>query len=794
MTSLNLNFFLLYLQLTEFRTFTMLTAILSGFLFSIFLVFAGKYMKGKLAVLSALVPLGLFIYFTSFIERVSGGEVIIRNYEWVPSFGLNLNFTLDGLSLLFSLLITGIGFLVFAYTAEYLKGHKYLDRFYGYLGMFMGAMLGLVLSDNLLSLFVFWELTSISSFFLIGFNNTSKASRKSAILALAITGSGGFLFLAGSLLLGSVAGTYSITEMIAQSEAIIGSSFYVWIVILLFGAAFTKSAQFPFHFWLPGAMKAPTPVSTYLHSATMVKAGIYLLLRFTPVLGGEEIWNNTLIIIGGITMFYSAVHTLFRTDLKGVLAYSTISVLGILVFLIGLGTQYALTAAAVYIVVHALYKATLFLITGIIDHETGTRDVTVLSGLRKVMLPVAIAGFLAAISSAGMPPTVGFVGKDLVYESTLHMGDWSVVLTILAIATNILVLYAGFVAGIKPFTGKLPEAQSKVHMPGFLMWLPPMVLAVLGIIIGIYPAFIDGPIIKSVVNAVGMAGEQVHLKLWHGFNLVLLLSAITLAVGIILYFVWKPSKKREESIAKFDIVAPKNLILKFGSGVWHFSNIWTRIFQNGFLRNYVSTIVLFLVALVGYSLFSGDQKFPIDLSSFSRMTYYEMIIMGIMFMSVLFVVGSRSRLTAVVAMGVVGYAICLMFVIYSAPDLAMTQFSIDTLTVILFVLVLSSLPKYLSISDYKMRMIDGTLSIAFGVLITLISLEVLNEPVNKEVSNFYAENAYVLAKGKNVVNVILVDFRGVDTLIEISVLTVAALGVFSLLKLRLKRDDRELKD
>lgn len=772
----------------------MLTAILSGFLFSLFLVFAGKFFKGKLAVLSALVPLGLFIYFASFIKRISQGEVITRHYEWVPSFGVNLNFTLDGLSLLFSLLITGIGFLVFAYTAEYLKGHKYLDRFYGYLGMFMGAMLGLVLSDNLLSMFVFWELTSISSFFLIGFNNTSKASRKSAILALAITGSGGFLFLAGSLLLGSVAGTYSITEMLTQSDVIIGSSFYVWIVILLFGAAFTKSAQFPFHFWLPGAMKAPTPVSTYLHSATMVKAGIYLLLRFTPILGGEEIWNTTLILVGGVTMFYSAVHTLFRTDLKGVLAYSTISVLGILVFLIGMGTQYALTAAAVYIVVHALYKATLFLITGIIDHETGTRDVTVLSGLRKVMLPVAIAGFLAAISSAGMPPTIGFVGKDLVYESTLHMKSWSVVLTVVAIGTNILVLYAGFVAGIKPFTGKLPEAQSKVHMPGFLMWLPPMILAILGILFGIYPAFIDGPIVKGVVSAVGMAGEEVHLKLWHGFNLVLLLSALTLALGIILYFVWKPSKKREAFIAKFDSIAPITLIHKFGSGVWHFSNIWTRIFQNGFLRNYVSTIVLFLVGLVGYSLFNGDQKFFIDFSSFSRMTYYELIIMGIMFLSVLFVVGARSRLTAVVAMGVVGYAICLMFVIYSAPDLAMTQFSIDTLTVILFVLVLSSLPKYLSISDYKMRMIDGTLSIALGLVVTLISLQVLNEPVNKEVSNFYAENAYVLAKGKNVVNVILVDFRGIDTLIEISVLTVAALGVFSLLKLRLKRDDRELKD
>lgn len=773
----------------------MLTAILSGFIFSIFLVFAGKFFKGKLAVLSALVPLGLFVYFISFIGRVSEGEVIRQSIEWVPSLGLNLNFTLDGLSLLFSLLITGIGTLVFWYTSAYLKGHEYLDRFYGYLGMFMGAMLGLVLSDNLLSMFIFWELTSISSFFLIGFNNTSAASRKSAILALAITGSGGFLLLAGALLLGSVAGTYSISEMVGLSEQIAQNDLYLWIVILLFGAAFTKSAQFPFHFWLPGAMKAPTPVSTYLHSATMVKAGIYLLLRFTPVLGGQEVWNTTLITVGGITMLYAAIHSLFRIDLKGILAYSTISVLGLLVFLIGLGTQYALTAAGVYILVHALYKATLFLITGIIDHETGTRNITLLAGLRKVMMPVAVTGFLAAISSAGMPPTIGFVGKDLVYESTLHMGDWSTFLTIIAICTNVLLLWAGFMVGIKPFMGKLPQNfHQGVHMPYLAMWVPPLILAVLGIIIGILPAIIDGPLIKPVVDAVGLDGSEVHLKLWHGFNFVLALSALTLAVGIGLYFFVKPSERKEATIGKLEFISPKSLILHFGSGFTVFSNWWTRIFQNGFLRNYVSTIILFLVVLVGYSLFTGDRSFPLDMSSFSEMTYYEMIIMGIMFLAILFVVGARSRLTAVVAMGVVGYAICLMFVIYSAPDLAMTQFSIDTLTVILFVLVLSSLPKYLSISDYRMKAIDGVLSISFGVLISLIALEVLGEPVDKEVSDFYANNSYVLAKGKNVVNVILVDFRGADTLIEISVLTVAALGVFSLLKLRLKRDDRELKD
>ncbi len=471
----------------------MLSAILLGFVFSLFLVLTGKFFKGKFSILAAGVPLALFLYFTQFIGQISNGEVISEFHSWIPAFGVNLGFTLDGLSLLFSLMITGIGFLVFVYTSAYLKNHKYLDRFYGYLSMFMAAMLGLVLSDNLISLFVFWELTSITSFFLIGFNNTNPESRKSALIALAITGIGGLSLLVGALFLGSITGTYSIAEMLTMNPEIASNPYYILIVLLVFGAAFTKSAQFPFHFWLPGAMKAPTPVSTYLHSATMVKAGIYLLMRMTPVLGDHEFWNTSLIIVGAITMVYSAIHTLFRTDLKGILAYSTISALGILVFLIGQGTSEALTAAAVFIIVHALYKATLFLVTGIIDHQAGTRNTTILRGLRKVLFPVAIAGFLAALSSAGIPPTIGFIGKELTYESTFHFENMAILLMGLIVITKILLLYAGFVAGIKPFTGALPERFQNTKMPSFLMWLPPLLLALACVVFGIFPGLIEGP-------------------------------------------------------------------------------------------------------------------------------------------------------------------------------------------------------------------------------------------------------------------------------------------------------------
>ncbi len=770
----------------------MLTAIVLGFIFSVFLIFGGKFIKGKFSLVSSLIPLSLFVYFSRFIGQVSQGEVIERTYQWIPSFGVNLTFRLDGLSLLFSLMITGIGFLVFMYTSAYLRNHKYLDRFYGYLSVFMAAMLGLVLSDNMISLFVFWELTSISSFFLIGFNNTSSASRKSALTALGITGLGGLFLLPGSLVLGYMTGTYEISEMLAQKDLITGHALYPVAVIFIFVAAFTKSAQFPFHFWLPGAMKAPTPVSTYLHSATMVKAGIYLLLRLTPVLGEENLWNTSLIIIGAITMLYSAVHTIFRRDLKGILAYSTIAALGILVFLIGLGTKEALLAAGVFIIVHALYKATLFLMTGAIDLYTGTRDVTQLSGLRKIMLPVAIAGILAALSNAGIPSSVGFIGKDLIYEGTLNFKHNAALLTALALLTNVFISYAGYVAGVKPFIGKLPERFEDVKRPGFLIWFPPVLLAALGLLFGLMPFLLEQALVKPIVTVLNHNAGDIHLKIWHGFSTILALSAITIVSGLSLYFILKPSEKLEDFIEKFEFISPKSITENFVDWFSKFSSLWTNTFQNGYLRNYIAVIIMFLVGIVSYSLLRNT-TYQIDYNALSRLTIYEVIVVVILLGAIFYTVFTKSRLAAVAASGVIGYAICLLFVFYSAPDLAMTQFAIDTLTVILFVLVLYRLPKYLRLSDYKMRVRDGIISIMFGGLISILALEVLAQPANKDIANYYAKNAYLEAHGKNVVNVILVDFRGTDTMIEISVLTIAAIGVFGLLKLRLKSTERKQK-
>ena len=427
---------------------------------------------------------------------------------------------------------------------------------------------------------------------------------------------------------------------------------------------------------------------------------------------------------------------------------------------------------------------------GILDHETGTRDVTVLRGLRKVMLPVAVAGILAALSSAGVPLTFGFIGKDLIYDATLHALPYSYLLTGIAVLTNILVLYAGFQAGIRPFAGALPEQLRTVHLPDWRLWTPPLLLAALGLLYGIWPALADAPLTQPVVRALG-APAQPALKIWHGFNLVLLLSGITLVGGALLYFLRQPSGRFELALARFEALSPETLVKRSGRGFAAFSAWYTNKLHNGNLRSYVHIIIIFITGLLAYKLITGVHLYFDMRTNVAPITVYDLTVFGIILVAIWKTVSTSSRITAVASMSVVGYCICILFVIYSAPDLAMTQFTIDTLTVVLFVLVLFRLPRFLRINDRRVIVRDSIISGLFGILIAIIALEVMNEPTNKETSRFYAENAYLAAKGKNVVNVMLVDFRGFDTLVEITVLIIAALGVYSLLKLRISSTEKE---
>jgi multicomponent Na+:H+ antiporter subunit A len=760
----------------------MLIALLIPFLLAAFLALPLGKFRDQAIRFSAVVPFSLLLYFSWIFNQSSN---VIQQNPWMELIPISLDLHLDGLSYLFVLLITGIGTGIFVYAGAYMHGHPYRQRLMAFLSIFMGAMLGVVLADNLLTLFVFWELTSISSFFLIGFNNESEASRKSALTALAVTGGGGLIMFVGLLALGFYGGSYNISVLFQQADVLRQMPYLeVWLSLLLFGA-FTKSAQFPFHFWLPGAMKAPTPVSAYLHSATMVKAGIYLIARMTPIFNGVDFWNQALMIFGGITMLYAAFQAIWKSDMKAILAYSTVSALGVCVFLLGLGSHEALIAVGLFILVHGLYKAALFLVTGIVDHKTGTRDIRVLSGLRKHMPWVAGAGILAAAVNGGIPPTLGFLAKDLIYESGLAFG-WAFVA--LAFSTNVLLFAAGFLVGMKPFLGKLPSGDLEVKKPGPGLWLAPVVFSLLGLVLGIFPEQLVGntlvsPIFSSLTNGQGFEGFPEH------HNMILILSGGTILFGAALFLLLKKFPGKDAFIQKFASISPGHIFGLLGNGFQWFAQFWTQTFQNGKLRRYLMTVLLFSISLLGFEMITAT-RFEINSSLISQITFYEGIVIAILITSVLITVFSQSRLASVAALGVMGLAICIVFVFYSAPDLAMTQFTIDTLTVILFVLVLYKLPKFIPLRFSAHHIGDAFVALSFGMLISIMALEVLNKVPNRDISSFYANNSYVLAKGKNIVNVILVDFRGADTMVEIAVLSIAAIGVFSLLKLRLPKRER----
>ena len=760
----------------------MLTVIIIGFLAAIVSPFVHKLFPKLSGAILCLVPLSIFAYLCTMISPVSNGETLLLKYTWFPSLNVNLNFIVDGLSLIFALIISGIGAIIVFYASGYLAGHKKLARFYAYLLFFMTSMLGVVLSDNIFALFIFWELTSISSYLLIGFNHETERSRYAALQALLITAGGGLAMLAGLILMGYIGGSYSIMELINQSSVITGHYLYVPIIILILLGAFTKSAQFPFHFWLPNAMEAPTPVSAYLHSATMVKAGVFLIARLNPALSGPEIWHIILISFGAVTMLMGAAMAIGQNDLKRILAYTTVSALGIMVFLIGMGGKYAITAAITFLAVHALYKGGLFLVAGAIDHETGTRDVRYLSGLRKYLPFITIAAVLAALSYSGIPPFFGFIAKELIYEAAANYHINPVLLTSIAVLTNMFLVATAIMVGIKPFFGKYTETPKHPHKAPVTLWSGPIILGTLGLIFGVFPFLMSNNLIGPGAFAISLE-EGAKLSLWHGFNFILLLSLITLLGGIGLYFLSYVVKKYQnifDNIAKAGPEAIYNILFKWFILV---ATKQTRFFQSGNLRNYFYYILsvfigLIVITIIKYQVFDW---ISIDMSD---VYFYEFLIVIIMLLAVFSAIISKTVLGAVAALGIVGFGVALLFAFLSAPDLALTQFSIETLTVILLVLVAYKVPKIEKLSSKKIRIKDAIISISSGLVVTVLMLIVLNNPAETRISDYFLENSYVLAHGKNIVNVILVDFRALDTMGEITVLALAAIGVYTLLKFR----------
>ncbi|WP_040576813.1 putative monovalent cation/H+ antiporter subunit A [Methylophaga lonarensis] len=765
----------------------MLYAVLSGFILAMFAPWVQRLAGDRSGWILSLLPLSLAVYFASFLPEVSRGEVIIQQWIWLPGMDINLSFLLDGLSLLFALLISFIGTFIIIYAGSYLKGHKDLGRFFVIMLSFMASMLGLVLSDNLISLFVFWELTSITSYMLIGFDHEDESARKSALQGLFVTVGGGLALMAGLIMLGTLGGSYQISELLNSGDALLTSSLSVGMIVLILIGCFTKSAQFPFHFWLPNAMAAPTPVSAYLHSATMVKAGIYLLARLNPALAEHWLWSASLSLFGAITMFVGAYLAYSATDVKKVLAYSTVMALGTLTVLIGIGTQYALIAFASFLLAHSMYKAALFMIAGVIDHEAGTKDLTRLGGLHKAMPVTAIAALIAALSLAGLPPLFGFIAKEALFEAVLSTELYSNLLLILALLSAMLVTAIAAVIAIKPFYGELKTTPKAPHEGPLGMLAGPVVLASLSLLFGLMPFLPDSGILTATVNSISSEPFDFYLALWHGFNLPLLLSVISLLGGIALYHFWSGNRQHIGTLTRqLSRFGPEAGYFKFMDGIVFSADWQTRVLQNGKMGNYMIVMIMTTVILVGYTLLS-QYGFRLTLQA-SDVAFYEWAIALLMVVSVLYAIQTRSRLGAVASMGVLGFTVALIFIHFSAPDLGITQVLVETLTVILLVLVLFKLPGFSRYSTRFEVIRDASVAISMGVLMTLLLLAAIDTQYFETISAFFLEASYPEAKGRNIVNVILVDFRALDTLGEIFVLAIAALGVYSMLKLRAEKN------
>lgn len=759
----------------------MVVAVLAGFAAAVIAPLIERYARQLAGWLIALVPLGLAVFFAAHLPDVADGETFEAAFAWVPSLGVDVAFRLDGLSLVFALIISSIGTLVIIYGGGYLHGDRQLGRFYAYTLVFMSAMLGVVLADNLLTLFVFWELTSISSYLLIGFKHDKADSRYAALQALLVTGGGGLALLAGLVLLGDISGTYTISAMADQGAAIQADSRYVGALVLILLGAFTKSAQFPFHFWLPGAMAAPTPVSAYLHSATMVKAGVYLLARLTPALGGTTEWHVIVAGVGMVTMALGVFVAWQQTDLKRILAYSTVSALGMLVMLLGIGSNYAVKAAIVLLVAHSLYKGALFLVAGSLDHATGTRDITQMGGLWRAMPWTGTAALLAAASMAGIPPLFGFISKEVFYKAAYDAPDLSALLTASAVISSVFMVVAAGLVSLKPFTGGSRQPEHLHGLP-FSMILGPVVLGGAGLLFGFLPGPVNEYLIKGAVGAALADTVKVELVLWPGFNVVLLLSVLTVITGLVLYAWRAPAQQR---LQRFDVgarVGPARGYQSLLDGLLWAADRQTRILQSGYLRVYLMIIVITTTGLVGYTLLT--QVAIDDLLRTPDVRFFEVVIAGIILAATVTVTQVQSRLAAVAALGTVGYGIAILYILFGAPDLAMTQFAIETLTVLLFVLVIYRLPRFARMSSRRARIRDAIIAGLLGAMITVLVLVVTTDVTRTGLSSFFADSSVPLAKGRNIVNVILVDFRAFDTLGEIVVLSVAAAGVYALLKLR----------
>ncbi|PRY66217.1 multisubunit potassium/proton antiporter PhaA subunit /multisubunit potassium/proton antiporter PhaB subunit [Vreelandella songnenensis] len=720
------------------------------------------------------------------LPALLAGEALRVSVMWLPELGLELAFRLDGLSLLFNLLILGIGLLILLYAHFYLAKDEPYGRFYAFLILFMASMVGISMSDNLILLWLFWELTSLSSFLLIGFWSYRGDARKGARMALTITGAGGLALLAGLLLLGDMAGSYRMDDVLASGAQIVADGRYPLMLALVLLGAFTKSAQFPFHFWLPHAMAAPTPVSAYLHSATMVKAGIFLMARLHPAIAGSELWSVVVPLVGSITLLYGAWFALFKTDLKAILAFSTISHLGLITVLLGIGSPMAVLAALFHIVNHATFKAALFMSAGIIDHETGTRELKLLGGLRKTMPVTALLSTLAAAAMAGVPLFNGFLSKEMFFTETLAtpvLGGLSWLIPalaavggILSVAYSVRLVHAVFYKPAKEASPKKP------HEPPHLMRLPVEILVALCVVVGLFPAFFATNLLDLATQAVLGEPLDFHLAIWHGVNLPLVMSIIAFALGFVMY--WRHADLRR-FLQPFASIDARRVFERFMVTLSYRAEQSIAALDGNSLQRFMSWLLLAALCMGVLGLAQMD----ILSGSKSNQPSDGILVFGaamLIFGGIATAATHRYRLISLLMLSIVGLFVALTFARFSAPDLALTQLSVEVVTMILLMLALFFLPQRTPRESSPLRNVrDMLLAGALGLVVASLNYAVMTRET-LSISSFFMANSVPGGGGHNVVNVILVDFRGFDTLGEITVLALAGLAIFKLLnRLRL---------
>jgi multicomponent K+:H+ antiporter subunit A len=745
--------------------------------------------RGRTAWAAAVVTAASLGLLLSHAPAVMQGTVVQQFSTWVPEIGLNLGFRLDGLSLMFALLITGIGLLIVTYAHFYLGQTDPAGKFFSTLMLFMAAMLGIVLSDNLLLLIVFWELTSISSFLLVGYWNERPEARAGARMALAVTGGGGLALLAGFVILGQIAGTYELSQMLDQGPRIAADDRYPAALVLILLGCFTKSAQFPFHFWLPQAMAAPTPVSAYLHSATMVKAGLFLMARLTPVIGGTELFTYTVMGAGLFTMAFAAFIAIFKHDLKALLAYSTVSHLGLITFLIGLGSPLAAVAAIFHILNHASFKAALFLTAGIVDHETGTRDMRQLGGLRKAMPWTATLAMVAAASMAGVPLFNGFLSKEMfLTEAVLfsQAGGWRwIVPAIAAFGSLCSVVYSVRLIHDVFFNGPpgdMPHAHP--HEPPLGMKAPVALLATICVAVGLMPALLLGPMVLAASTAMlGTAPPEYKLAIWHGWNLPLLLSALALFFGTLGYFALARGRRlhRVASEAWFGVFTGLVLFTRGMERLFNAAGRLTGKLENASLQRYTAWMFISLLVVAAATLLPAQLP-ATGTRNLLPASLPALVIWGLLIVSCAWlVVSHHQRFHSVVVTGTIGLVAALCFLVFSAPDLAMTQLTVEVVSTVLLLMGLALLPQQSpqeSSAARKTR--DAAVAAAAGAGIAWVAWIMLTRD-HDTISWYFLNQSAIAGGGTNVVNVILVDFRGYDTFGEITVLGIAAIGVLALM-------------